>query len=136
MKLLLLIFLALLFMIPAYAQIHYSYDPSGNRTTAQIEIRKFTETSYSAVNKFQDSIFQNSIKIYPNPAVNSIFINSQLSENINLSVFDLNGKLLMQRNMLNFGEVSLKELSPGNYIIVAEQNSKRAVWRLVKAQPN
>ena len=77
------------------------------------------------------------IKYYPNPIQNylSLILPSEhLSTSI--SVFDINGKLIIQKNniIVNQGrvELDLSSLKSGNYILNIETNSTNKIIKIVK----
>lgn len=63
-------------------------------------------------------------QVYPNPSYGSVYIEqSELSGNVKMKVYDLNGKVLKQEVLRqNNSEVNLQSLSKGSYIIALEKN--------------
>ncbi len=77
-----------------------------------------------------NNISGNSINIYPNPA--SDFINVVSKQNINFDVYiyDINGKLLLQRNNSK-NRINISNLKPGLYIIKVKnkgENVRRSIF--------
>ena len=77
------------------------------------------------------------IKYYPNPIQNYLSLilpSERLSTNI--SVFDINGKLIIQKNniIVNQGrvELDLSGLKSGNYILNIETNSTNKIIKIIK----
>lgn len=62
--------------------------------------------------------------VYPNPSYGSIYIEqSELSGDVKLNVYNLNGKVLKQEVLRqNNTQVNLQSLPKGNYIIALEKN--------------
>jgi len=81
------------------------------------------------VSRVHNTIFR-SIEVYPNPATNFIFINfdNLESDKINLSILNLNGRSIMNREFRLTGQKNLKvELpvaSPGVYLLNIKYGSK------------
>ena len=76
----------------------------------------------------------NLVQIYPNPANNSITINSKSNEAINtIKIFDINGILIKKYNTYSEScKINMSEFSPNIYFIEIQTKSKRIVTRIVK----
>ncbi len=70
------------------------------------------------LSNIQDVIV-NKIKIYPNPAVD--YITVDLQGTYHLSIYDLGGKLVLQR-MADSSRIHISNLKPGIYILKIKQN--------------
>jgi hypothetical protein len=81
--------------------------------------------SYTLV---QEPDIENLIYIFPNPAENTINIaTTDLTGLIDLSIFDMQGKLIYTNKINNSGElitIPLQNLSSGNYLLKIENNNK------------
>lgn len=55
--------------------------------------------------------------IYPNPANDFLNIVSSVSENLNIAVFSLSGKIVLQTLLNGSGQVDVSRLIPGFYVI-------------------
>jgi len=67
-----------------------------------------------------DNIYKSNIKIYPNPANERIFVRlPELCDNVEISVYNYDGKLCRKENKVNNteSELSLQGLSSGIYIM-------------------
>ncbi len=76
----------------------------------------FTLVSVEKVNSIRDF----NISIFPNPAINefSIKLSKQLDEEINLSIRDVNGKLLTQEKVTDLNQsFQIGELPPATYTV-------------------
>lgn len=75
-------------------------------------------------NGLVDGIFEakeiEPLKVWPNPAKNSVWIQNESLEIAYLQVFDIHGKLLIE-TQLNMGqqELDVKGLAPGMYILIS-----------------
>lgn len=71
-------------------------------------------------------------KIYPNPAVNSINIETNADVKT-ISVFDLSGKLIAVYNVTDKTTViSTSDLSPGSYLLQISNGTQKASHRFIK----
>lgn len=81
------------------------------------------------VNDVQNSI---SAKVFPNPSSNEIYINwtsGEYNNSLNLQIFDLNGKELIQKNNLNNNaEISIEVLSAGTYLLQLRDGDGNRVY--------
>ena len=76
-------------------------------------------------------------KVSPNPTSGELYINYKISSsrNINISVFDINGRVVLLNKKVEFGsKVNLGSIPKGNYIIQVKDDSGRLVasQKLVK----
>lgn len=103
----------------------YAVGPTfyGNVTAAKVTAITETVTSYTPTSKINDkTINQLSINVFPNPSSDLIAIqlNDIIRENINIELFDINGRLA-QQTQLNQGSTiayfDTRTLYNGNYII-------------------
>ena len=85
---------------------------------------------------FDDLVGENTTtcQIFPNPFTSSLSITT---ENVaqSVSVYDLNGRLLMQQsiNELQF-EIDLSQLTHGTYLLQIDYGNRRSVHRIMKAE--
>lgn len=103
----------------------YAVGPTfyGNVTAAKVTAITETVSTYTPTTKINDkTIDQLSINVFPNPASDLIAIqfNDIIRENINIEMFDFNGRLV-QQTQLNQGSTiayfDTRTLYNGNYII-------------------
>jgi hypothetical protein len=60
------------------------------------------------------------LEIYPNPAQQSIILKTASEESsLNVSIYDLLGRVVLQQNILNGGSVEMTSLANGLYLVVA-----------------
>jgi hypothetical protein len=69
--------------------------------------------------------------IYPNPARDQFHILSEVSAGANVSIYDLQGKMIMSR-MITENTVDVSDLPHGIYIVKLVDNNKILVGRLLK----
>ncbi len=84
-----------------------------------IEIDEWTEFSENC-STYVNDILQNTFKVYPNPANNSVTIEREGIEQVDLRILDITGKIFMSYT-LPYGETQIRldvsRLSAGKYII-------------------
>ena len=75
-------------------------------------------------------INNNSISIYPNPASNILFIDG-LKHNSTASIFDINGKILINKQIIN-NQIDISSLPNGFYIIKITEEGETGTLKFVK----
>ncbi len=82
-----------------------------------------------------DIVFtQNSVAIYPNPAIQSFKIDLNV-ENTNVSIFDITGKLIKSiENYTPAKAINISNLKVGTYLIRIKSDNKMITKRLVKTK--
>jgi hypothetical protein len=65
-----------------------------------------------------------SLNLYPNPANSRIYLESEISEEMNIRIFDIRGSLIMQRTIANNQGIDVSELAKGTYILNAVINNE------------
>ncbi len=56
------------------------------------------------------------VKVYPNPALDNLNIDSPFAEDATVEIFDLNGKVVLATSIQN-NKIDLKKINPGIYLI-------------------
>jgi hypothetical protein len=83
-----------------------------------------------------DAIQNNDLKIYPNPANDKIVVEVSYqnpSVNNKLSIFDIHGQLLMQKQIDKLKtEIDISELARGIYFLRIENRSELYVRKFIK----
>ncbi len=105
----------------------YPYFESGNILLSDREGLFIVKESILSIN----DNFQSEFAIYPNPATNSITINSQFEPVSSISIYDIGGKLLFNETNLNSTNktVDISMLSNGIYFI---QMNNKLTKKLIK----
>ena len=139
------------------AQVHYTYDASGNRTSRWVDatpvpyhassndttvelqvnnlLKQDKSTPDSEKNKALAEGEQGTIKVYPNPVVEKLNVDiPEGSSGGSLLLYDGNGRLVLsQTNVSTHNELDLSAQNKGNYFLVFQTaNGKRMFWKLVK----
>jgi hypothetical protein len=76
----------------------------------------------------------NDIALYPNPATKTFFINGLDYKSYQVSISDLNGKLLLTDDITfkDVFEINLDEFAKGCYIVTLRQNDVVKHFKLMK----
>ena len=73
------------------------------------------------------------VKVFPNPAVKFIQINFESAFDVNLNIFNVNGKLVLKHGLINSGElIEVQSFSDGMYIIKLNYLGKNSSHPIIK----
>lgn len=92
----------------------------------------------NSVNNLNEKVIQNSLKVYPNPSNDFVYIQSSLLQtdsNINYQICDVIGRDIITGTLRNLGEpqqVSLQALPSGIYFVKIIHNQKTYVQKINK----
>ena len=80
-----------------------------------------------------DTEIDNEISIYPNPTKNWLNIKSDALTDAKLSIYDINGRLVITQNLEgNLNALNVEQLQSGTYIIKIEDHNKVQTKRFIK----
>jgi len=79
-----------------------------------------------------DQVKKDNIEVYPNPAVDKIYVKGVI--NGRLSIMDLEGRVLKNKELMNDTYVQIDDLRDGIYIIRIESKNKTKITKLVKTR--
>lgn len=119
-----------------YEFINWTKDGIEVSTDATFTFIVTASEEYVAHFYFDDLVGENATtcQIFPNPFTSSLSITT---ENVvqSVSVYDLNGRLLMKQNIneLQF-EIDLSQLTHGTYLLQIDYGNRRSVHRIMKAE--
>ena len=69
--------------------------------------------------------FKIDIKIYPNPTISEIFIETTQSKNLNCRMFDLNGRYILEKSLEgSLNKIDVTDLTSGTYFLQITNKSK------------
>lgn len=104
--------------------IQYTYDALGNRTQE-------AKTSNLAVEEMQND---NSVKVYPNPFADQLFISTKNQKIKQISIFDLAGKLVKRLEINNLSDYQLEaaKLVSGVYIVSVQTDKGTESFKVIK----
>ena len=137
------------------AQIEYSEDGSnfktltnistfnvkGTFTHSNLNAEKYyyrirlegKEKKYSHIISQQNKCYEETVNVYPNPANNQITIYSPNNAIKNLSIFNMNGSILQQLNVMNQHklDISLITLQAGTYIVEITTQDEKIIRKII-----
>jgi len=122
---------------PISNETNQSFSPSASGSYA-VEVTVGGCTEVSNCISFTNSLglnesFLSNIQFSPNPALNYITLNTDDSKTFDISIADVNGKVLLeQTNIKNGDNVSINEISSGTYFITFSSNNIKETKRLIK----
>lgn len=89
--------------------------------------------SYSGVEKVQFAVSQESIRMYPNPAIATVNV-IVTDANNTLTITSLGGQTLLTRQLATAGQhtINIQSLPQGNYVVTVQGNGKKQTQMLVK----
>jgi hypothetical protein len=71
------------------------------------------------------------INIYPNPAINFFQISSNETGPVNISIYDMPGKLLFKWNLKTLDRIDISELNTGMYNVIIQFQNKTLIEKLM-----
>lgn len=87
-------------------------DNSSSNDDGKKEVASLNDNSLSTADNFD------SIKIYPNPVENMLYINQSLRKEFNANIYYLDGRLIKNKlRVLNYTEIDVEDMLKGVYII-------------------
>jgi len=63
--------------------------------------------------------------VFPNPAKDVLYINNENEKNLNITIFDLQGKKVLEERNYSGSHLDISSLQPGSYLIDIKDNSGR-----------
>ncbi len=92
--------------------------------------------SYSKIVSVKDDAKSNDeIRIYPNPFTDKIIVSTQNYNSFSFSLFDLQGRLMMEKNTNNQStSFELGELRSGVYLAVIKTGGEVKTFRMIKSE--
>lgn len=119
-----------------YEFINWTKDGIEVSTDATFTFIVTASEEYVAHFYFDDLVGENAstCQIFPNPFTSSLSITTENTAQ-SVSVYDLNGRLLIQQNIneLQF-EIDLSQLTHGAYLLQIDYDDSRSVHRIMKAE--
>ena len=108
--------------------IAFRYDSqAGSGKTWQLDDIAVDGVLISATNDLKKSSFM----VYPNPAQNLIQISTPSEKDLNISIYQISGKLVLQNEDKTSRSVNISSLSPGYYLIKISDGNRVATSPLL-----
>jgi hypothetical protein len=91
------------------------------------------QIDFTICGSISESVLSNEVKIYPNPAHSSVYVQSENNPMKGISVLNEQGKLVlnMQGNGNEKVKIPLESLTQGNYFIQIETEKGRVLKSLI-----
>ncbi len=105
-------------------------DAEGCTTTESYEVQDADTTGNGGSNFVNENKLEHEIKMYPNPAVNKIFIEVPY-HSVEMSIFDMRGSRVQQKVLTRQNTVLPVNLTSGMYLIQFKTDTEQAVKRLI-----
>jgi len=86
--------------------------------------------SFSSVN-IADNQTEFPIKIYPNPTSNTLII-SNLKKSSEISIFDINGKIVITQNAIKLPKIDVSSLAKGLYFVRIKDDNGISTTKFIK----
>lgn len=129
-----LVLLILSLELQAQTGMHFHYDAAGNRVKREL----FIDCPGCKTNIVEkDSLGAIAVTIYPNPTEGHLTVNidSKSAESLtHIYVFDLAGKMLIQKQVVNTGsaDIDLTDHATGIYLLKLRSEEKTSEWKIIK----
>ena len=72
------------------------------------------------------------INIYPNPTKENVYVSNLKEDNVDLKIYDINGKIVMQQKISNKEYLNVSKLSNGIYQLTFEGKNWKENRKLIK----
>lgn len=129
----------------AQTSVQFTYDQTGNRIQRKVITLKSGQVTDSvnsdtqqAINPevFTDVLGQSNLAIYPNPTRGALkvkFTNVNEKQNITIQVYDVNGRLVVNKTKATAeSDINLYSAPNGTYIMKISSGSESTTWKIVK----
>ena len=94
-----------------------------------------SKLTVTAINQISDNSIR--IKVYPNPVTSQLTIETGKNEKFNFSLIDLNGKVLIKKEVKEFVEtVDMQAFIPGSYFLTVFSNNGKQLqtFKVIKSE--
>lgn len=122
--------------LPISGATNRNYSPTSNGNYAvEISAGTCVERSdcYSYTTLGLQSIVDNEILIYPNPVKNELHIDMDSARDLNITIYDVSGKLVIVKNIQDqTNTIQLKSLAKGIYFVNVKSSEKSSTFKIVK----
>jgi len=125
----------------AHNDYTFVYDAAGNRVERVIIMQRSAkivgdEPEEEPKNEpFRDYALDNELILYPNPTKGEFSVeikNLQAKQKAAIAIYDLQGKLLVQKQVLSYTSFNIVDYPAGTYILHITLDNKEIDWKLIK----
>lgn len=137
---LLSLFLMTLFTVSVHADgiINYTYDGSGNRTSAEriINLRQAETDSTGKVKPMLHELTSHRITIYPNPTDGNFSIEIGTPETIeqaSITIYSMSGTIIYRNDEPDaVNEIDITSSPDGMYLLIIRIDGESSTWKIIK----
>lgn len=137
---LLSLFLMTLFTVSVHADgiINYTYDGSGNRTSAEriINLRQAETDSTGKVKPMLHELISHRITIYPNPTDGNFSIEIGTPETIeqaSITIYSMSGTIIYRNDEPDaINEIDITSSPDGMYLLIIRIDGESSTWKIIK----
>lgn len=137
---LLSLFLMTLFTVSVHADgiINYTYDGSGNRTSAEriINLRQAETDSTGKVKPMLHELTSHRITIYPNPTDGNFSIEIGTPETIeqaSITIYSMSGTIIYYDDEPDaVNEIDITSSPDGMYLLIIRIDGENSTWKIIK----
>ena len=137
---LLSLFLMTLFTVSVHADgiINYTYDGSGNRTSAEriINLRQAETDSTGKVKPMLHELTSHRITIYPNPTDGNFSIEIGTPETIeqaSITIYNMSGTIIYRDDEPDaVNEIDITSSPDGMYLLIIRIDGENSTWKIIK----
>ena len=132
-----ILFTQLLFAQSENSYVTYAYDNVGNRIARQTVILKNKNKEQNKETSGIRNIFaEGNITVYPNPAKEMLkiqFSGFEIKNDINLRLYDTNGKLITDKKTENYTtQINLSGKPAGTYLLIIVSGKNKKEFTVIK----
>lgn len=80
----------------------------------------------------ENEVFEKQLSIYPNPLKNNLYVNSDLTENIDIKIYTILGEILFEEKISNAAIINTESFKTGIYFVELSSGSKKITKKLIK----
>jgi hypothetical protein len=113
--------------------LEVSYSENLGNTSGKFQSNSMAAIKSVALKSGIETPVQFSFEVFPNPASSEVVVNLNTSETATatLNVFEVSGRLVMEKEIQNQATLNISELSPGIYYIKVWSQNNSGVKKLV-----
>jgi hypothetical protein len=80
----------------------------------------------------ENELFEKQLSIYPNPLKNNLYVNSDLTENIDIKIYTILGEILFEEKTNNATIINTETFKTGIYFVELSSGNKKITKKLIK----
>ncbi len=117
--------------------VTYTYDNAGNRIARQtVRLKNENKAQSEETSGIKNIFAEGNITVYPNPAKEMLkiqFSGFEIKNDINLRLYDTNGKLITDRKTKNYNaKINLSGKPAGTYLLIVISGKNKKEFTIIK----